>query len=150
MLWEYGMKCRVSSGAAQRSQHCCSPPLTCTDLSASPTSHFLVNEISQHPQCTSISPGAVRSTWEYSCLLWEHFAQLQVGLEASGITVKQWYGQLECTGGLHVAPWPNHLWLMLLPEFAGHLQSYWVDTAFQHCQSLSTFNGNWIEEFVVR
>jgi len=49
-------------------------PQTCGEVSAAPKFDYSICHISQHPECTSITAGAVRNTWECSWRVCEHFA----------------------------------------------------------------------------
>ena len=90
----------------------CSLPQTCPEVSAAPRFHYCISQISWHPECTSITAGVFRSTWDCSCRVWEHFAYLQGGLGAYKSIYKHWWGRPECLGGLHAAPRPIYIFLM--------------------------------------
>jgi len=110
LLWEYGTKF----------------PLCCTAvLAALKVSH----RAAQHPQFLWMSPSDVRrgprcskiwlsyqshliASWECSCRVWDHFAQLQGGLGASRCTSNHWSGHPECLGGLRVASGPIYILVM--------------------------------------
>jgi hypothetical protein len=87
-------------------------PQTCAEVSAAPKFDYPISHISWHLECTSITAGALRSTWECSCRVWEHFAQLQGGLGASRITWEHRWGLQECLGGLREASEPIYILLM--------------------------------------
>jgi len=47
---------------------------TCAEVSAPPKFDYPISQLSEHPECTSITAGAFRSTCECSCRVWERFA----------------------------------------------------------------------------
>jgi len=49
-------------------------PQTCAEVSAAPKFDYPIRPISSHPECTSITVGALSSTWECSCRVCERFA----------------------------------------------------------------------------
>jgi len=49
-------------------------PQTYPEVSAGLEFDYHVSQISEHPDCTSITAGHFRSTTECSCIVWEHFA----------------------------------------------------------------------------
>jgi len=79
---------------------------TCTEVKVTPKLDNPISQISEHPECTSITAGAFWIIWEYSCRVWEHIAKLQEGLGASGSTGEHWWGRPERLKGLHVVSGP--------------------------------------------
>jgi len=109
-----GLSCSQSSTADLHRGLSCSrsPSPTCADVSAALKFDYPISQISEHPECTSITAGAFRRTWECSCRVWEHSAKLQESLEASGSIEKHWWGQLECLRRFHVASGLMNILLM--------------------------------------
>jgi len=105
----------MMSPADLRRGLCCSRslPQTCTQNWAAPKFEYPNSEISEYPICTTITPGAFRSTWECSSRVKEHCVMLQGGLGASGSTSKHWWGLLESLRGLLVASRPICILLTL-------------------------------------
>jgi hypothetical protein len=79
-LWLWPSKNHCSENMAL------SLPQTCAEVLAAPKFDYPNSQNSYHPKCTSITAGAFRSMWEFSCTVWKHFAKHQGGLGASGST----------------------------------------------------------------
>jgi hypothetical protein len=90
-------------------------PQTCAEVSAAPIFDYSNSKISKHPESTSVTAGVFKSTWERWCTVWEHFANLHGGLEASGITLKHWAALPECPGGFLMASGLNYIFLLWQP-----------------------------------
>ena len=98
---------------------CQSLPQICTEVSGVSKFAYSISQISENPECSSITAGAFRCTWECSCTVWAHFAYLQGGLEASWSTQKHWWDCPESLGRLCVASGPIYIWLMVCDLTAG-------------------------------
>jgi len=101
LLWEYGTKfsAELPSGLSftrslwQNSR----------DFSGGPKLDYFIWHISKHLECILTAAGACWSTWECPCRVWEHFAELEGGLEASRSTHNRQGSRPVCLAGFRVA-----------------------------------------------
>lgn len=114
-------------------------PQCCADWSIAPNSDYSETQISEHPEYTSITAGAFRSTAECVCTVGEHLAQLLGDMGGCGSTLKHWWWLPESLGGLHVASSQIYILLMfystclLLLWFLVLLYLLSCTTLISHC-----------------
>jgi len=75
----------------------------CASVWGAPKFDNSISQISKHSECTSITVGASKSTWECCCRVWEKFALLKEGPWASWSTCKHRWCRPECLEGMCVA-----------------------------------------------